>query len=81
MFQKLMSALAGRTTAFCAAFFVGGHVMYVLHRLDATYLTFIVSLMGVVVAHSVKETTSARTKSPPPKNLCNAAPGRSDPTR
>jgi hypothetical protein len=47
MFQKLMSALAGRTTAFCAAFFVGGHVMYVLNRLDATYITFIVSLMRV----------------------------------
>ena len=66
MFQKLMSALAGRTTAFCAAFFVGGHVMHVLHRLDGTYITFMVSLMGVVVAHSVKEDYFSADKKPSP---------------
>ena len=55
MFQKIMTALAGRTTAFLAAFFVTGHVMHVLHRLDGTYITFMVSLMGFVLGHSLKE--------------------------
>jgi len=34
MFQKIVCALAGRTTAFCVAFFVTGNVMHALHRLD-----------------------------------------------
>jgi hypothetical protein len=55
MFQKLTSALAGRTTAFSAAFFLTGNVMHVLHRLDTSYIAFMVALMGIVLGHSVKE--------------------------
>lgn len=55
MFQKLMSALAGRTTAFLGAFFVAGNVLHALHRLDTTYITFMATLMGFVLGHSVKE--------------------------
>jgi hypothetical protein len=66
MFQKLMTALAGRTTAFLAAFFVTGHVMHVLHRLDGTYITFMVTLMGFVLGHSVKEDLFSPDKKPSP---------------
>jgi len=66
MFQKLMTALSGRTTAFCGAFFVGGHVMHVLHRLDATYISFMIALMGIVLGHSVKEDYFSADKKPSP---------------
>jgi hypothetical protein len=66
MFQKLMAALAGRTTAFCGAFFVAGHVMHFLHRLDPTYLGFMATLMGFVLGHSVKEDYFSPGKTPSP---------------
>jgi hypothetical protein len=55
MISKIFNALSGRTTAFCAAFFVTGNIMHALHRLDGTYITFMTALMGIVTVHSVKE--------------------------
>jgi hypothetical protein len=67
MFQKIMCALAGRTTAFCVAFFVTGNVMHALHRLDGTYIAFMGALMGFVLGHSVKEDYfSSGDKTPTP---------------
>jgi len=47
--------MQGRTTSFCAAFFVTGNILHYLHRLDATYIAFMGTLMGFVLGHSVKE--------------------------
>jgi hypothetical protein len=55
MFRKLLEQLSGRTTAFLASFFVLGHVMHFLHRLDGTYIAYMGALMGFVLGHSVKE--------------------------
>jgi hypothetical protein len=50
-----MVVLQGRTTAFLGGFFVMGHLMHFLHRLDGTYITFMTTLMGFVLGHSIKE--------------------------
>ena len=55
MIQKIFCKLSGRTTAFCLLFFVSGNVLQWLHRLDATYVTFMIALLGAVIGHSVKE--------------------------
>jgi hypothetical protein len=55
MLSKVFAKLSGRTTAFCSAFFLTGHVLAWLHRLDATYIGFMVALLGAVIGHSVKE--------------------------
>jgi hypothetical protein len=61
MFQKLTAWCNGRTTTFCIGFFVAGNVLHALHRLDGTYIGFMSTLMGFVVAHSVKEDYANRT--------------------
>ncbi len=53
--KKVFGWLQGRSTTFCAAFFVSGNVMHALHRLDATYISFMTALLGVIVVHSYKE--------------------------
>jgi hypothetical protein len=55
MIAKLFAKLSGRTTAFCGAFFLTGHILAWLHRLDGTYIAFMVALLGGVIGHSVKE--------------------------
>lgn len=55
MLQKIFSALSGRTTAFSGAFFVTGNVLHWMHRLDATYISYMGVLMGFVIGHSIKE--------------------------
>ena len=51
----LFSWLSGRTTTFLVGFFVIGNVSHFIHRLDATYISFMVTFMGLVIGHSVKE--------------------------
>ena len=60
--KDLVNRFTSRTTMFCCAFFVTGHVMHLIHRLDATYITFMATLMGFIVGHSVSENLK-----PPPK--------------
>ena len=55
LFAKATAYLQGRHTFFAAAFFVVGNVMHWFHRLDGTYITFMGTLMGFVLGHSVKE--------------------------
>lgn len=55
MLQKLFNFAQGRSTAFFIAFFIIGTILHCLHRLDATYITFMATLLGFVVGHSVKE--------------------------
>jgi hypothetical protein len=55
LFGRVTGYLQGRHTAFAAAFFILGNVMHWFHRLDATYITFMGTLMGFVLGHSVKE--------------------------
>ena len=52
---KIFAWAQGRTTAFCLGFFVSVNVLHYLHRLDATYIAFMGTLMGFVLGHSAKE--------------------------
>lgn len=47
--------LMGRSTSFAVAFFVSGNLMHAFHRLDATYIAFMGTLLGAVIGHSFKE--------------------------
>jgi hypothetical protein len=67
MISKMFSKLSGRTTAFCSAFFVSGNILHWLHRLDSTYITFMVALLGAVIGHSVKEDLFASKPADPAK--------------
>lgn len=53
--NKLFKWLSGRTTAFCVAFFVTGTGLHLFHRLDGTYISFMVALLTAVIGHSIKE--------------------------
>lgn len=45
----------GRSTTFFVGFFISGNVLHIIHRLDATYITFMTALLGIIVGHSFKE--------------------------
>ena len=53
--NKLFHWCQGRSTTFCAMFFITGTGLHLLHRLDATYISFMGVLLGAVIGHSVKE--------------------------
>ena len=55
MLTKLFNFFQGRSTAFFCGFFVSGTTLHIYNRLDATYITFMATLLGFVVGHSVKE--------------------------
>jgi hypothetical protein len=55
LFSKTFAACQGRHTFFTIAFFLTGNVMHWFHRLDGTYITFMGTLMGFVLGHSVQE--------------------------
>ena len=55
MLKKAFAYMQGRHTAFACAFFVAGNVLHWYHRLDGTYITFMGTLMGMVLGHSVQE--------------------------
>jgi len=55
LIRKFFAQLSGRTTAFCIGFFVSGNLLQWVHRLDATYIAFMGTLLGAVIGHSVKE--------------------------
>ncbi len=52
---KVFSFLQGRTTGFLISFFAIGNLLQWLHRLDATYISFMLAFMSCVVGHSIKE--------------------------
>lgn len=52
---KVFNWLQGRTTGFLIGFFSIGNVLQWLHRLDATYISFMVAFMSCVLGHSIKE--------------------------
>lgn len=53
--QKFFAKLSGRTTTFCLLFFASGNILQWVHRLDATYIAFMGTLLGAIIGHSVKE--------------------------
>jgi len=53
--RRILQITRGRTTAFFIAFFVSGHVMAALGKLTTTYIAFMGTLGGLVLAHSAKE--------------------------
>jgi hypothetical protein len=64
MFTKLINSCQGRTTFFCMAFFIVGTLLHLAHRLDATYITFMGTILGFVLGHSVKEDHFGTGKNP-----------------
>lgn len=63
--KDLVNRFTSRTTMFCGGFFVAGHIMHLLHRLDATYITFMGTLLGFIVGHSVSENLTVNKQDPP----------------
>lgn len=57
-----IDAAHGRHTLFAGAFFAVGTVFHWYHRLDATFIGFMATLMGFVFGHSVKEDYFAQGK-------------------
>lgn len=45
----------GRTTAFALGYFVLGNILYFMGKLQPLYITFMLSHMGLVLGHSLKE--------------------------
>lgn len=64
--MNIFKALEGRHTAFCVGFFVMGNVMHFMHRLDATYLSFLGILMGFVLGHATQENYFSKSDNTPP---------------
>ena len=59
--KDLINRFTSRTTMFCGGFSLPV-TSHLIHRLDATYITFMATLMGFIVGHSVSENLK-----PPPK--------------
>lgn len=53
--SRLINVVQGKTTGWLLAFFTIGNVAFFMHRLDATYISFMVTFMGIVLGHSIKE--------------------------
>jgi hypothetical protein len=54
-FTSWMNWLGGRHTMFAGFFAVYGSLLQWTHKLDATYIAFIGTIMGFVISHSIKE--------------------------
>jgi hypothetical protein len=65
--NPVFNALQGRTTAFLVFFAIIGTVFHLLHRLDATYMSFVGLIMGFVLAHSVKDDIQTKAMAVLPK--------------
>ena len=55
MFKKLVEYMQGRHTLFAAFFAIAGVVLQWFHHLDATFVAYMTSLMGMVLGHSIQE--------------------------
>lgn len=64
--HKLLQLTHGRTTAFFILFFIAGHVFAYLGKLTSTYIAYMGTLGGLVLAHSIKEDVSAAYNPPTP---------------
>jgi hypothetical protein len=78
MLKKIFAYMQGRHTAFAAFFALVGVLLQWFHRLDATFVAYMTSLMGMVLGHSIQENhfggdrkgdsdaTVSQPKQPPP---------------
>jgi hypothetical protein len=55
MLQKIFSYCQGRHTFFAFFFAVAGVGLQWFHHLDATFVAYMTSLMGMVLGHSIQE--------------------------
>jgi hypothetical protein len=55
LLKRVLTWTQGRTTAFCTAFFVSGNVFAWYGKLTLVYVSFMGTLLGAVLGHSVKE--------------------------
>lgn len=62
--DSIVDAVHGRHTLFTACFFFAGNLMHWFHRLDGTYITFMGTLMGFILGHSVKEDYFSKPDAP-----------------
>jgi hypothetical protein len=54
-FRNIANWFSGRHTFFIVACFVAGGIMSWFHRLDASFVTLLLGLQGMVLAHSTQE--------------------------
>lgn len=60
MAQKIQDWLQGRTSIFCLAFFITGTLFQAIGKLDATYISFMVALLGSVIGHHAVTSRNAK---------------------
>lgn len=66
MSDKFLQLTRGRTTAFFLMFFVSGHAMALLGKLNSEYIAFMGTLGGLVLLHSTQENYIGTKAAPPP---------------
>jgi hypothetical protein len=64
--HRVLRITHGRTTAFFIAFFLTGHAMAWFGKLTLVYVSFMGTLGGLVLGHSIKEDVMAKKNGPPP---------------
>lgn len=64
--HKVLQMTHGRTTAFFVLFFLSGHALALLGKLTTTYIAYMGTLGGLVLAHSIKEDVAAAYNPPAP---------------
>ncbi len=52
---KMLIVLQGKTTAWLCSFFIVGHVLAFLGKLQPTYVAFMLAFMSIVLGHSIKD--------------------------
>lgn len=64
--HKLLQITHGRTTAFFILFFLAGNVLQWFGKLTPTYVAYMGTLGGLVLAHSIKEDVVESRNGPRP---------------
>jgi hypothetical protein len=72
--HRILQITHGRTTAFFIAFFFAGHAMAWFGKLTLVYVSFMGTLGGLVLGHSIKEDVVAMKNGPPPRGGPDANP-------
>jgi len=66
MLDRILKLLQGRSTAAFFLFGIAGNVWHYFHRLDQTWIAFMVALLTFVTGHSLKEDYFAGKKTDAP---------------
>jgi len=62
--HRILEVTHGRTTAFFVSFFIAGHLVLAFGHLTGTYISFMATLGGLILGHSIKEDILGGKKAP-----------------